>query len=541
MGNRKIWFITRPERDPKFHRDALLALRDSTNNFTVQWAGNRVAHLEFEAKLNEYEVKRENLSNDGSGGRTWAALLKTFTYVYTDADGFIKPTKSAIKILNGEKVRENIIKQILTLQIPNAYFLDTGFRPKYEDGFKIRPARFLIKLVNQTELDFRLTREEITFFALTAKKDEQLPEITRKILEFRSANDFEKTHIKEQIAVEFDHRERSDNLARDFQSAHGDVAHTFMLVCEYTDLVEYQRGSESLLLIPENMRLQVKTMIDKYDNRYPFNNRYLISLERMAENNGLDIDSYKASTFTTGGKTATNKGKTERKVKALLSDYPSLSELTSDQIRTILLKEFSSREADQLTESIHGYAYQSLNSDFVDAYLGETDNLKFEDRTGELFKAIGFNIVMRPPSVQEASTEIEILAEYNDFDFGIIDAKNYKQKFNLPANLVSHMASEYIPNYDGYNSKKLMFFGYVAAKNIGGEKNIEKISQLVKRVIPNRDIKGFMINAATLIGFLDYCLDNGIPKEERVRLFFNAIQNKAYTNVRQILKELQII
>ena len=538
MDERKVWFVTRPERDPKFHRDALLALRDSTDNFAVKWTGNREAHLNFEKKLNEYEVKRDNVSADGSGGRTWAALLKTFSYIYTDNEGYIHPTKSALKIMAGEKVRENVIKQILTLQIPNAYFLDSGFRPKYKEDFRIRPVRFLIKLVNQKELDYYLTKEEITFFALTTQKDNQLIEITNKILTFRNASSEEKEKIKDNIADEYDHRERSDNSARDFKSAHGDVAHTFMMLCEYTELVEYQRGGKSLLSIQPDRHKYVEDIIKLYDEKYPFNTRYLISLERLAENNGLDIDSYKAKLSSITAIPASNKNKTERKIRNILADYPAPSELSEEELRNILSVEFSEREISQIVGSLHEYVYQALSEEFVDSYLNEQDNLLFEDKTGEVLKAIGFDVVMRPKPVNEASTEVEILIKYGSKEFAIIDAKNYRKKFTLPANLVSHMASEYIPNYEGYEKRMLAYFGYVTAADIGGEKNIAKISELAKRVIKNRTIKGFMINAQTLIGFLDYCIENGLSKDERIELFLKAIDNKAYTSIEQMLKDL---
>ena len=156
---RKVWFITRPERDPTFHDDALRALQIATDNFSIIWYGNRDAHKRYEAVLVSEGLKRENISNDGSGGRTWAAMLRTFGYVYLNNDGYLVLTKVGQKILNKEKVRENISKQILTLQIPNAYFLDSGFRPKYEEGFQIRPARFLIRLVNQSILNYYVTKE----------------------------------------------------------------------------------------------------------------------------------------------------------------------------------------------------------------------------------------------------------------------------------------------------------------------------------------------------------------------------------------------
>lgn len=536
MAERKIWFITRPERDPKFHRDALLALCDATNGFNVKWSRNRDAHLNYERALNARGIKREHVSNDGSGGRTWAAMLKTFAYVYTDENGYLKLTKVGKKILDGEKVRENVTKQILTLQIPNAYFLESGFRPQFEAGFRIRPARFIIKLANQSQLDYYLTKEEITFFALTAKNDNELASITDKIIRFRGADVTEKVRMKQEIAEFCDHRERSDKGARDFEIAHGDVAHTFMLICDYTGLVEYIRG-ESLRVDPSDSK-QVVEIISSYDQRYPFNTRFHISLQRMAENNGLDIDSYKASSYGLV-KPATNKAKTANKIKDLLADYPNIDELSHNDIKDILLNEFSVKEAEKHADEIKRFTHNALNNDFVEAYLNETNDKIFEDKTGEVFKAIGFNVEMRPKPMSKVQTEIEILLKVGDKLSFIIDAKMYRPKFPLSANLVSHMASEYIPNYEGYDNREVAYFGYVTVAGWSGEKNLEKISNLAKRAIPNREIKGIMLSANALLGFLDYCIDNDLPKHERVQLFLNAVKNRGYSTVGEFLRSIQ--
>ena len=55
-------------------------------------------------------------------------------------------TKVGREILEGKNERENIIKQILTLQIPNAYFLDSSFRIT----FLIRPCEYSPKSVNDS-------------------------------------------------------------------------------------------------------------------------------------------------------------------------------------------------------------------------------------------------------------------------------------------------------------------------------------------------------------------------------------------------------
>lgn len=526
---RKVWFITRPERDPKFHGDALAALKIATDNFSTMWRGNRVVHKQYEMELVSAGLKRENISNDGSGGRTWAAMLRTFGYVYLNQDGYLVLTRVGQKILDSEKVRENISKQILTLQIPNAYFLDSRFRPKYEDGFQIRPARFLVRLVNQDVLNFYITKEEITFFALTAKRDDDLFRVTKNILDFRKASDSKKEEMKKSIALHYEHRKRVDSEARDFETAHGDVAHTFMLLCDYTGLVDYVRGDA--LRLPPEKRESTSDKLQYLENRYPFNKRYLISLERFAENAGLDVDSYKASAFGSLSP-ATNRRKTIDKVKKLLARYPLLNNLTVDQTTRILAQELTPKEARKYAIELHQQKYEALNEDFVESYLNEEDDYAFEDKTGEILKAIGFGVVMRPkPLGEDVRTEIEILFSVDENTTCIIDTKNHRPKYSLTANDASHMASEYIPNYHGFEGKSITYFGYVVADKFSGVRHLEKICEKAKRMNSEINVSGAIISAKALLGFLDYCLEHDLDKEERKQKFISIFTNKGYESI----------
>jgi uncharacterized protein YjiS (DUF1127 family) len=531
---RKIWFITRPERDPAFHEEALIALANATNNFKLKWKGNRELHKKYEQALIDIGIKRNSISKDGSGGRTWASLLKTFAYCYTTNDGFLFPTKVALEILKRNNIFENIKKQILTLQIPNAYFFESGFSPKYSADFAILPARFLIKLCTQDKLSFYVTKEELTFIVMTAQKNSDLNNIIDKILIFRNMNIDEKILYKAEISNEYDHRERSDNGARDFYTAHSDVAHTFMLICEYTSLVKYERGSDAKVFIEKNDIENVINELDYYDKRYPFNSRYLFSLERMAEVNGLDINSYKASRYG-NIKPATNLQKKITKAEKLLSDYPNFSQLSHSEIIDILSNSsFSIAESEKISEYISSdELIENFDNSFITGILNEPDNLEFENKVGRILKQFGFTVTMHP-KVNNEKTEIDILLEYNNNLCGIIDAKNYKEKFTLSSSLSSHMISEYIHNYKNYNGNSLSFFGYVTCSDIGGISNLEKISKKSS----NGTIKGFMINVKALLSLLDYCIENDFDEEKRIDLFLHLITNDAYTSFSQLLNKL---
>lgn len=530
-NRRRVWFITRPERDPHFHEDALKALRDSTDNFSVKWDANRVAHKAYEAQLNKQLIKRASISKDGSGGRTWMAMLKTFAYCYTDDTGEIIPTKSALEILKGNLVFENVCKQILTLQIPNAYFLESGFRPKFEETFEIFPVRFLIKLCCSESLDYHITKEEITYIAMTCQNNGELSNTIARIKAYRLMSSESKAEFHASVANEYDHRTRSDKGARDYYLAHSDVAHTFMLIAEFTQLVVYERGKNSRLALPQDKRMTTPEFIQQYDSRYPFNKKYLYSLERMAEVNGLDVNSYKASRYGSI-KPATNLSKKINKALNILNDLHSILNPTVDEFLEILKNNsFNETEAIQISEIVAEqaglYHSRTLNENAVTSLINETDNLVFEKRVGELLKEFGFEVIMHPRTDTE-QTEIDILIKYGD-KCGIIDAKNYKERFTLSSSLSSHMASEYIPNYISYDNLDLEFYGYIVCSKIAGDKNLEKITERAL-MSTGKTVKGFMINVQTLLALLDYCIENNIELNERQNLIITLSSNESYSS-----------
>src|SRR5699024_11042223 len=137
------------------------------------------------------------------------------------------------------------------------------------------------------------------------------------------------------------------------------------------------------------------------------------------------------------------------------------------------------------------------------------------DKTGFILEAIGFQVDMRPdPTDKSKRTEIEILIHVDEYTVCILDAKNYKEKFPLSANLASYMGTEYIPNYQGYDGKEVKFFGYITANKFSGAKNLTKVKNKAAQIDAEIDVQGAIISAKALLGFLDYCLENGFTKEQ---------------------------
>ncbi|MBC1885770.1 AlwI family type II restriction endonuclease [Listeria seeligeri] len=538
---RSTWFVTRPQRDPQFFPQALESLKKATNNFNEKWTANRDLHKKYEKVLAENGLKKENISADGSGGRTWVAMLRTYSLVYISLTGKIVPTKVGLALLNGEKKHLNLTKQLLTLQIPNAYFVSSGFKPKYDEGFSIRPIRFLIRLCCQSSLDYYITKEEIIFFAMTSKNDRELDSVIEKIKDFRLSNSIQKKFLKQNIAT-IDYRERSDKGARDFEAVNGDVAHTLMLQAGYTGLVNYSAGK---LITEQNPNTFKKVMqiLSDYDERYPFDSRYKISEPSFSEHAGLDIDSYKSRPIV-DAKVASNQQKVNLQLKEILSKSPNLIGQGYDAILKILFTDFPPKKAEELAHKIAEFSskHANINEDFMASYLNQTDNLEFEKQTVEVLRALGFETVHQPkPVVKGVKTSIEILIHLDAKNVAIIDTKNYKEKFTLTSNLSNYMATEYIPTYQGYNGKTVTNFGYITASKIGGVNNLKKVIHTARTYNDTLQVKGLLISATALLGLLDYCIENDIDNTQSKQYFITLLNdNKAYQTYSEVSQRLNL-
>lgn len=540
---RNIWFLTRPTRDPADHKDALQALSEVTNRFTNnQWSGNRTLQKKYEEALYKNDLKRKNVSVSGSGGRTWVAMLRTYDYVYLDDAGKLHLTKVGQALLKDKKQKANITKQLLTLQIPNDYFLDKGFRPKFAPSFRIQPIRFLIKVASSEELNYHVTKEEVIFFVIEAHKNSELNQVITSILEYRNMSPKQKEEKKASISKKYEHRTRIDHSARTFAENNADVAHTFMYQADYTGLVTYLKNQADLRFNTSDGE-NVEELLKKYDARYPFSNRYLISLENFAVHAGLDIDSYKASTLTTN-KVATSAHKMEKRFKSIISKYPSFKSFSREYESNILKNEgIRNRDIDNLLDRFDNYDTQIIDEQFIEDYLNEPDNLKFEERTQQVFDLMGFTTERHPnPNSQfnNANENIDTIAYLDTANLFLIDSKNYQTgKFIVTASLRNTMGISYIPAYNNYAGRKARYFIYVAAKKIGGTKNLEKITELVKK---NNGIisTGAVITANTLLELLDYELSNKITVAKRKEYLESLCSNEGYDNFSKIKRKLNI-
>lgn len=536
MAERNFWFVTRPLRDPQYHVDGLRVLQRATNDFSLKWRGNRSLHRKYEQLLADAGMKQNNVSRDGSGGRTWAAMLKTYSYVYEDINGYLKPTKVANAILDGHKIPENIRKQVLTLQIPNGYFVSSAFRPKYSSGYRIQPVMFLIRLANSQLLDKYITKDEIILFAMTAKRNDELNDKIDQIIKYRKANDDEKAKIEAQVFNVNGDISRVDSR-KDF-SKYTDVATTFTILCRFTGytLADSEHGRLKGI---NNSKLWKK--FEDFCDRYPFNRRIDTDPMFYTLSAGLDVDTYKTQ-YGVNAKPASRNHKRNIKAQQLLKDYPQPEDLTIQELYSILSKEFISSEAQKIAEDIKARKFKAASDSFIDSFLNENDNLEFERKTARVLRGMGLVTEMHPDpttAFNNANENIDILAEANGDSLILVDAKNYSKNFNLSAALRNVMANSYIEGYKGYNGLNPKYYCYVTANTSSNVKNLQKINELALKN-SGLDVHGMMISASALYWLLNYCSENNIPEEKRPSMFTKLFQDKAYESFVQVADTLKI-
>ena len=90
----------------------------------------------------------------------------------------------------GESPVEVLKHQILKYQFPSSFSLSRGVQ--VSQRFKIRPFRFLLRLLSDSRLGYYLTEEEIAKIVITeaeTEKDECYERIVNRLLQFRSYGD----------------------------------------------------------------------------------------------------------------------------------------------------------------------------------------------------------------------------------------------------------------------------------------------------------------------------------------------------------------
>lgn len=169
------WWVTRPKRKLNSIPEVLACC--STVSLNSEWQGNIYSHLAFEKALEDSGLKRAGERRDqrGGGGRTYYAWLFSLGLVFThEATGQTMLTLAGEAVVNGTDPVGVLRSQVLKYQFPSPFSLSPlSSKTRVHERFKIRPFRFLLKLLRNSRLGHKISQEEIARIVAVEACDEK--------------------------------------------------------------------------------------------------------------------------------------------------------------------------------------------------------------------------------------------------------------------------------------------------------------------------------------------------------------------------------
>lgn len=494
---RNYWWVTRPKRK-------LILIPDLLKIFSAvaegqKWEGNRPLQLEFEQALRKYEWKAQNVSRDGSGGRTYAAMLYMLGLWFEDENG-VQITNAGKELIADNPPVPILTKQLLDYQFPSAYSIKSQINVSRE--YHIQPFRFILRLFIEKDID-ELTQNEIAFCLLPyAKKDTDIDKCYSLIEEYRKDPE---PVVRTATA---DSGTTEDNLRN--------IGNTIVNQLEYTGLFIEREDIKSLKLKgggkekTEGLLSEARSgFIADPENEALFQMRY---------GSGLGVSKDYRYTQPVPPRINPN----DRAV--LITYYDIILNEPADAISEDLIQRIASLRgvsSDRVRKVLSSFAQKPMLDRFEEKYLklsigGTATADDFEIKTNGVFSQDGFGFASVWVGNRPRYPDLFIYFDKERKLHGLIDTKAYRE-YTLPLDHKNIMAHTYIPsfrklNYEGeeYN---LAFFNYVAGGfGSGMSKSFSELLQMT-------DVPGSYITAYNLIQLLRIHRGNPFSAEHFGQVF----------------------
>lgn len=486
------WWVTRPKRKLNSVPEVLSAFAELS--LDQEWQGQRESHLSFEDALEQAGLKRKGERRDqtGGGARTYKAWLTSLGLIFTqESTGKIKLTLAGEAIMAGDSPVEVLKNQILKYQFPSSFSLSRGVQ--VAPRFKIRPFRFLLRLLNDPEIEY-LTEEEIAKIIVTKAENETdkcYRYIVGKILEFRQSGDM----IHEEDFFDKYKSSKGDINPEQPYRHLMDLANTIVNWLEYTQLVKRDNGEVRIL---EDKRLEVQQIlsvsppfIDRPEQHEYFQRKY-----------GLDPKHKKDTRNLTETKTITAKIIAEQKIKKAYiveSLKQPITKITTDLIDKIAEQTgFEDKLVEEILLKLYprGSVGAFMTEYFEMAFKGRDEATDFEKATVQLFQNV-FGFEAKHVGPIGLTPDVLILSDKDGYQ-AIIDNKAYS-KYTISNDHHNRMVHNYIGNLNRYSnsSAQLAFFSYIAG---GFGKNIN--SQIID-IVNATGVSGSAMSVSNMIKLVE--------------------------------------
>ena len=310
------WWVTRPKRRLNSVPEVLAAIADSALN--QEWQGQRNTHLTLEETLEAANLKRKGDRRDqtGGGARTYVAWLASLGLVFKQENSKqLKLTLAGEAIMAGDSP-VNILKgQVLKYQFPSSFSTSRGVN--VSPRFKIRPFRFLLKILSDTRIE-GLSEEEIAKIVIIEAESETnacYEKVIKRVLEFRADGD---KCLEDDFISKYASAKGGLNLEHPYRHL-TDIANTIVNWLEYTQLAK--RDDDRLIrIMPDkaeevaNILMDNPSFIDRPSQHEYFQRKY-----------GLDPKHKKDTRNLSETRTITASVIAEQKVKQVLLQSKKLS------------------------------------------------------------------------------------------------------------------------------------------------------------------------------------------------------------------------
>lgn len=498
------WWVTRPKRKLDSVPEVLATFADISLN--QEWSGQRGTQMAYEDALEKAGLKRVGARRDqsGSGGRTYGAWLVSLGLIFNHAKtGNIKLTLAGEAIMNGDSPVDVLKQQVLKYQFPSSFSMGRGVQ--VSERFKIRPFRFLLRLLSDDRLERYLTQDEIAkIIAVDAENEKEsvYEMVVQKILRFREVGD----KCLDSNFYELYKPSRGE-VNPDHPFSHlQDMANTMINWIEYIQLAK--RNEDRNLVILEEKQAEVDAILSTH---LPFIDRPTVH-EFFQRKYGLDPKHRKDIRNLEKTQTVTARIIAEQKIRTayiktslmkpitgitpgLISEITGETGISSDLVEEILNKVYP-----------HGAVGAFLSSYFEMAFKGREECTEFEVATTELFKDVfGYNAKHLGQTGSKSAPDILLLSDTEGYQ-AIVDNKAYS-KYSISGDHHNRMVHNYLKRIQSYSSSPLPigFFTYIAG---GFGKSIDK---QIQDEVKESGIHGSGITVSNFIKMIENH-QNGVRK-----------------------------
>ena len=486
------WWVTRPKRKLNSVPEVLAAFADLSLN--QEWDGQRDSHLAYEDALEAAGLKRKGERRDqtGGGARTYKAWLASLGLIFTqESTGKIKLTLAGEAIMNGDSPVDVLTNQILKYQFPSSFSLGRGVQ--VAERFKIRPFRFLLKLLDDSKIGY-LTEEEIAKIVVTEAENESdkcFNYIVDRIIQFRNFGD---SCLEEDFFQKYQSSKGEVNPEHPYSHLM-DLANTIINWLEYTQLAKREDGKVEIL---DDKREDVRKIlsdkpnfIDRPEQHEYFQRKYGIDPKHKKDSRNLAMTQTITAMLIARQKVrqayiAESLERPITKITPLVVDY--IVQRTGIDGKTV---------EDILVETYpNGSVGAFMTKYFEMAFKGRDEATEFEKATVELFQNV-FGFEAKHVGPIGLTPDVLLLSDESGFQ-AILDNKAY-HKYTINNDHYNRMVYNYIGNIGNYSKsdKPLAFFSYIAG---GFGSNIDK---QLKNIVDVTDVNGSAISVSNVIKMVE--------------------------------------